>query len=104
MGSARFLAALRSLGLAWWRAAACAYTRPTAHPPLCLPAAPLQAPFELIGPIYPLLEQYAAEKLREEYQDSGSVEMELRVEEGAAARLADAVRDATSGRVAPRRV
>lgn len=69
----------------------------------------LQAPFELIGPIYALLEQYNAEKLREEYGggaeagngSGGGMELELRVEAGAAAALAAAVQNATSGRVVP---
>ncbi|GAB4817549.1 hypothetical protein N2152v2_004595 [Parachlorella kessleri] len=78
----------------------------------CLRAAPkrhvvpkvtlaLQAPFELIGPIYPLLEQYAAEKLREDYGDDGTVRMEVQVEQDMAQRLQASVQNATSGRVQP---
>jgi hypothetical protein len=72
--------------------------------PACAGPLPLfteQAPFELIGPIYPLLDQYAAEKLREDYTDDGTVTMELRVEESMAQRLQSAVQNATSGRVVP---
>jgi len=61
----------------------------------------LQAPFELIGPIYPLLEQYAAEKLREEYGDDGTVSMELQVRQDMAQGLQASVQNATSGRVQP---
>eukprot|EP00887_Chlorella_sp_A99_P005703 scaffold1.g5703.t1 len=58
----------------------------------------LAVPFELLGVTYALIEQHGGRKEGEEYGE-GAVDMRLSLEAAAAARLAAALRDATSGRV-----
>ena len=59
----------------------------------------VQVPFELLGPIYPLLEQHGAHKADESYDAAAGVGMVVSVEAGRAEALRGAVADATSGRV-----
>ncbi|KAI7843529.1 hypothetical protein COHA_002771 [Chlorella ohadii] len=76
----------------------------------CLRAAPkrqmtpqvqlrLQVPFELLGPVYPLLEQHGAQKQEESYDDAAGVSLVVLLEAGKAQALSAALADATSGRV-----
>jgi putative IMPACT (imprinted ancient) family translation regulator len=68
----------------------------------CRARALLQVPFELLGPVYPLLEQHVAQKLAETYKDgdgSDGVELVVSVEVDRADALIAALADATSGRV-----
>jgi uncharacterized YigZ family protein len=55
------------------------------------------APFDTIGAIYPLLERFGADKLDEEFGESG-VTLTLELDEGAAREFAEALADATRGR------
>lgn len=66
------------------------------HLPLLLT---LQVPYELLGPIYPLLEQHGAQKQEESYDDAAGVGLVVSLEAGRADALRAAVADATSGRV-----
>ncbi|PRW32560.1 IMPACT family [Chlorella sorokiniana] len=59
----------------------------------------LQVPFELLGPVYPLLEQHGARKEEESYDDAAGVSLVVRLEAGKAQALSAALADATSGRV-----
>ncbi|KAI3423839.1 hypothetical protein D9Q98_009675 [Chlorella vulgaris] len=79
----------------------CLRSAPTQHK---LPRVELrmQVPFELLGPVYPLLEQHVAQKLAETYKDgdgSDGVELVVSVEVDRADALIAALADATSGRV-----
>ncbi len=58
-----------------------------------------QVPFELLGPVYPLLEQHGAQKQEESYDDAAGVSLVVRLEAGRAQALSSALADATSGRV-----
>ena len=59
----------------------------------------LLIPFELLGPVYPLLEAHGAAKEDETYDDAAGVRLVVRCEAAAAARLSQALANATSGRV-----
>jgi putative IMPACT (imprinted ancient) family translation regulator len=59
----------------------------------------VQVPYELLGPIYPLLEQHGAHKVDESYDAAAGVGMVVAVEAGRVVGLMAAVADATSGRV-----
>jgi len=54
-------------------------------------------PFDLLGVLYPILEQHGVERSAESYSAEG-LSLELRVREDRAAALEDALRDATRGR------
>ncbi|KAL4432217.1 hypothetical protein ABPG77_005979 [Micractinium sp. CCAP 211/92] len=60
----------------------------------------LAVPYELLGAVYPLLDQFGASRESEEYDEASGVRLVISLEAGRAAALADAVADATSGRVA----
>ena len=60
----------------------------------------LHVPFQLLGSIYPLLEQHGGSKEEESFGDDG-VCMVVGVEAARAEALSRAVADATSGRVQP---
>lgn len=59
----------------------------------------MQVPFELLGPVYPLLEQHGAIKQQESYDSAAGVSLLVSVEAGRADALRQALADATSGRV-----
>lgn len=73
----------------------------TPHPPLppTHTSPRHQVPFELLGPVYPLLEQHGAVKQEESYDDAAGVGLLVRLEAGRADALRAALADATSGRV-----
>ncbi|KAL4855654.1 IMPACT family member in pol 5'region [Chlorella vulgaris] len=78
----------------------CLRSAPTQHK---LPRVELrmQVPFELLGRVYPLLEQHVAQKLAETYKDgdgSDGVELVVSVEVDRADALIAALADVTSGR------
>ncbi|PSC68729.1 IMPACT family member in pol 5 region [Micractinium conductrix] len=60
----------------------------------------MQVPYELLGAIYPLLDQHCAAKEGEDYDAAAGVSLLVGVEAARAPALAAAVVDATSGRVA----
>lgn len=65
-----------------------------------LPASPSgQVPFELLGAVYPLLEQHDAQKQEESYDDAAGVTLVVACDSGRAEALRGAIADATSGRV-----
>lgn len=59
----------------------------------------LEVPYELLGAVYPLLDQYGASRESEQYDEAAGVQLVVGVDAGRAAALADALADATSGRV-----
>ncbi|KAL4421472.1 hypothetical protein ABPG75_010763 [Micractinium tetrahymenae] len=59
----------------------------------------LEVPYELLGAVYPLLDQHGASRESEEYDAAAGVRLLVSLEAGRAAGLAEAVADATSGRV-----
>jgi predicted transcriptional regulator len=59
----------------------------------------VQVPFELLGPVYPLLEHHGAMKQQESYDAAEGVSLVVSVEAGRAAALRQDLADATSGRV-----
>lgn len=60
----------------------------------------LEVPYELLGAVFPLLDQFGASRESEEYDGAAGVRLIVSLEAGRAAALAEAVADATSGRVA----
>ncbi len=99
------------------RRSSCCAPQPTALPPLpagaardCLRGAVrvavaprsrlgMAVPYELLGAVYPLLDQFGASRESEEYDEAAGVQLVISLDAGRAAALADAVADATSGRV-----
>ena len=63
------------------------------------PSTLTQVPFELLGAVYPLLEQHGAQKQEESYDDTAGVALLVACEAGRAEALRGAIADATSGRV-----
>ncbi|MBI5548755.1 MAG: YigZ family protein [Deltaproteobacteria bacterium] len=57
----------------------------------------VEAPFALTGAIYPLLESFGAQRLKEEFSDTGLV-LELSLEASSADAFRSSLRDATRGK------
>ena len=95
------LACTSGAGHACSWAAGAAHMNAPPHPPHLPLINPcnLQVPFELLGPVYPLLEQHGAQKQEESYDDAAGVRLVVRLEAGQAQALSAALADATSGRV-----
>lgn len=59
----------------------------------------LQAPFGQIGAVYQIAEQQNAERISEDYAETGEVVLRVRVERSAIEDLKSALLNATSGQV-----
>jgi hypothetical protein len=99
----RSLPLLHAAGLGWLQQlpspALPAHNLPTLPPSLLHTSTLAQVPFELLGAVYPLLEQHGAQKQEESYDDTAGVALVVACEAGRAEALRGAIADATSGRV-----